>query len=256
MDVKDKLKKADEHAGQPGTQLVTVNQLMAQTRIRSRFEEILGQKAAGYISSVINTVNSSPHLKTAEPNSVMMAAVVAATLDLPIDKNLGFAYIVPYSGKAQFQLGYRGYIQLAMRTGQYKTINATEIYDGELVKHDRLTGEIEFDENQRASDKVIGYAAYFKLTNGFEKCIYWTIEKIKAHGKRYSKSFESPDGRWKLDFDAMALKTVLKMLLSKYGILSIEMIGAIKADQAVIKSENLDDVEYVDGVELLQEGSE
>jgi len=258
QDVKDKLKKADENAGQPSTQMVTVNQFMAQTKVRSRFEEILGVKAAGFISSVVNTVNSSINLRAADPNSIIMAAVIAATLDLPIDKNLGFAYIIPYNSKdgykAQFQMGYKGFIQLAMRTGQYKTINATEVYDGELVSQNRLTGEIEFDENKKVSEKVIGYAAYFRLLNGFEKCVYWPIEKIKSHGKRYSKSFDSPDGRWKLDFDAMALKTVLKHLLSKYGILSIEMIGAIKADQAVIKNEDLDDVEYVDGQDIIEIG--
>lgn len=257
-DLKDKLKDKAEN---PGTQLtLTVKNLMSQDKYKKRFEEILGKKAAGFISSVINTVNSNTDLKTADPQTVLMSAIVAATLDLPIDKNLGFAYIVPYAGKAQFQIGYKGFIQLAMRTSLYKTINATEVYEGELVSKNRLTGVIVFDESKKMSDKVIGYAAFFQLLNGFEKAYYMTIDQVTNHAKRYSKSFSKPEGRWQKDFNAMALKTVLKMLLSKYGILSIEMMGALKADQGIIKDEDLSEdssIEYVDGVEYdINEGKD
>lgn len=229
--------------------------LLDSANVRGRFEKILGNKANGFISSVLNTVNSTPALQkvsSENPQSILRSAAVAAALDLPIDKNLGFAHIVPYKEEAQFQMGYKGYIQLAMRTGQYKTINATEIYEGELVSRNRLTGEITFDESQKKSDKIIGYAAYFRLSNGFEKTLFMTIEELRAHGKRYSKSYNKEFSIWKQNENAMCLKTVLKLILSKYGILSIDMQTAIKADQAVVKSDDLDDgnaFDYVDGTD-------
>ncbi|HAA3503649.1 TPA_asm: recombinase RecT, partial [Listeria monocytogenes] len=126
-------------------------------------------------------------------------AMVAATLDLPIDKNLGYAWIVPYKGRAQFQLGYKGYIQLALRTGQYKSINVIEVREGELLKWNRLTEEIELDLDNNTSEKVVGYCGYFQLINGFEKTVYWTRKEIEAHKQKFSKS----DFGWKKDYDAM-----------------------------------------------------
>ena len=152
--------------------------------------------------------------------------MVAASLDLPIDKNLGYAWVVPYGNKAQFQMGYKGYIQLALRTGQYRNINVIEVYEGELIKWDRLTEEIELDFEQRKSDKIIGYVGYFELLNGFRKTVYWPKEDIERHRKRFSKS----DFGWKNDYDAMAKKTVIRNLLSKWGILSIEMQQAYIED--------------------------
>jgi len=214
--------------------------------IRARFEEMLGKKAAGFISSIIAVQSSSKQLKECDPMSIIGAAAVAATLDLPIDKNLGFAHIVPYGNVAQFQMGYKGFIQLAMRSGQYKTINACPIYEGEFVSENRITGEIVFDFSAKKSDKVIGYAAYFNMINGFEKTIYWTVEQVESHARRYSKSFNNSTSRWQQDFNAMAMKTVIKSLLSKWGILSIEMQTAIRTDQAVIKSAEIEDIEYID----------
>lgn len=133
-------------------------------------------------------------LQKAEPMSVISSAMVAATLDLPVDKNLGYAWIVPYGGKAQFQLGYKGYIQLALRTGQYRNINVIEVYEGELQKWDRLTEEIELDFDEKKSDKVIGYTGYFELINGFKKTVYWSKEEIEKHKKKFSKS----DFGWKM----------------------------------------------------------
>lgn len=240
-----------------GNAILSVKNLLNNESVKKRFENVLGQKAAGFMASIINTVNSNTELQKVDANSVIMSALVAATLDLPIDKNLGFAHIVPYNvkegtnfiKKAQFQLGYKGFIQLAMRTGQYKTINATEIYEGELVKHSRLKGEVEIDEDKRISDKIIGYAAYFSLINGFEKTLYMSIDELRGHGQKYSKTFNNDKGQWKQNEQAMCLKTVLKLLLSKYGILSIEMQSALKTDQAVINSDNLNDdnaVSYID----------
>jgi recombination protein RecT len=245
---------------------VSVKGLLANVNYKKRFEEILGKKAAGFMSSIINISNSTV-MQGVEPTSIISSAVVAATLDLPIDPNLGFAYIVPYNDKnkgkvAQFQLGYKGFIQLAMRSGQYKTINAVEVYEGDIKRVNRLTGEIEFNEDNCNDEKIVGYIAFFQLLNGFEKALYMTKEQIEKHAKRYSQTYKSEkdyvvrQSKWSTDFDAMAIKTVLKLLLSKYGILSIEIQKALETDQAVIKNDvangadvNSSTVEYVDNMQ-------
>lgn len=237
---------------------VTVKNLLKQDAFQKKFVNLLGEKKApGFISSIINASNSDS-LKNAEPNSIISSAAVAATLDLPIDPNLGFAYIVPYKKEAQFQMGYKGYIQLAMRTAQYKTINAIEVYKGEIKRTNRLTGEIEFNEDESLinRDKVVGYVAYFKLINGFEKTLYMSKEEMDKHAKNYSQTYKSEKNwvreksLWTTNFDDMATKTILKRLLSKYGILSIEMQTAITNDQAVINEDG--SPEYVDN-EVAQE---
>lgn len=241
------------------TKVSGIKQLLDMDKYKKRINEIMGKKAAPFMASIVN-VSNLPSLKDAEPNSIISSAIVAATLDLPIDQNLGFAYIVPYNTKegnsyvkkAQFQMGYRGYIQLAMRTGQYKTINAIEIYKGEINRVNRLTGEIEFNEDEDLIDRdtVVGYMAYFKLLNGFEKTLYMTKEEMEKHAKKYSQSYSSSkkwvvdSSLWTTDFDGMAIKTVIKRLLSKYGILSVEMQNAITNDQAVMNNEG--NPEYVD----------
>ncbi|MBS5952542.1 MAG: recombinase RecT [Paraclostridium bifermentans] len=232
-----------------------IKQLLDMDVYKKRISEIMGKKAAPFMASIVN-VSNLPSLKDSDPNSIISSAIVAATLDLPIDQNLGFAYIVPYNTKegkkAQFQMGYRGYIQLAMRTGQYKTINAIEIYKGEIKRVNRLTGEIEFNDDEDLIDRdtVVGYMAYFKLLNGFEKTLYMTKEEMERHAKKYSQSYSSQkkwvvdSSLWSTDFDGMAIKTVIKRLLSKYGILSVEMQNAISNDQAVMNNEGKP--EYVD----------
>lgn len=237
----------------------TVKGLLANVNYKKRFEEILGKKAAGFMSSIIN-VSNSQGLQGCEPGSVISSAVVAATLDLPIDQNLGFAYIVPYNDKkkgkiAQFQMGYKGFVQLAMRSGQYKTISSSEVYKDEIKKYNRITGEIEFNEDFKLDEKseVVGYIAYFKLTNGFEKYLYMTVKELDNHAKKYSQSYRSEKSwvrdscLWSTNFETMATKTVLKLLLSKYGILSIEMQKALESDQAEIKEDG--QVEYIDNKE-------
>lgn len=237
------------------TKVVGIKQLLDMDVYKKRINEIMGKKAAPFMASIVN-VSNLPSLKDSDPNSIISSAIVAATLDLPIDQNLGFAYIVPYNTKegkkAQFQMGYRGYIQLAMRTGQYKTINAIEIYKGEIKRVNRLTGEIEFNDDEDLIDRdtVVGYMAYFKLLNGFEKTLYMTKEEMERHAKKYSQSYSSQkkwvvdSSLWSTDFDGMAIKTVIKRLLSKYGILSVEMQNAISNDQAVMNNEGKP--EYVD----------
>lgn len=206
----------------------TVKGMLETPAFKKKFEEMLGKKAAGFISSIIAVTNSSNYLMKADPATVIGAAAQAAMLDLPINQSLGFAYIVPYKGAAQFQLGYKGYIQLAQRSGQYADIGAKTVYDGELEYENRLLDKFRFGE--RTSDKVIGYLAYFRLTNGFEKMLYMTIDEAQAHAKKYSQNYKGGTDKWGLaDFNVMAEKTVLKRLLSKYGPLSIESIQMSQA---------------------------
>jgi recombination protein RecT len=226
--------------------LQVLKQQLNNEQVKAKFNEMLGKKAPGFISSIISAVSSNSMLLNADPNSIISSASIAATLDLPINQSLGLAYLVPFGNKATFQLGYKGFIQLAIRSGQYKTINTTPIYEGQIKSENPLTGEIEFDFSVKGGN-IIGYAAYFKLMSGFEKTLYMTIDEIKFHGKKYSKSFSNQNSLWQTDLEAMARKTVLKRLLSQYGILSIEMQRAITLDQAEIKSmpdSETQDVEY------------
>lgn len=228
--------------------------LMQSEGVQKKFQELLGTKSKGFITSVMSAVSSNTNLSKADPNSVYMAAMMAAALDLPVNQNLGFAYIIPYGDKAQFQIGVKGLTQLAQRSGQFKTISVTSVYEGQLLSQDPLKG-FEFDWNAKYSDKIIGYASYFSLLNGFEKTLYMSVEQVQKHGKKYSKTYGSQYGTWQTDFDAMAQKTVLKQLLSKYAPLSIEMQKATVADQAVINDFDSMDVTYVDStnVEVVEE---
>ena len=218
-----------------------VKAIISQDAFKKRFQEILGQKSAGFISSVINVANS---MTGVEPNSIIQCAVIAATLDLPVDKNLGFSWLVPYSGKCQFQIGYKGLIQLALRSGQYSKLNVLEIYSGQLTSFNPLTEEIEFDFSKPSSGQIVGYAGYFRLINGFEKVVYWPAEKVTSHAKRFSKTYNS--GPWQTDNLEMSKKTVLKNMLSKWGILSIEMQKAVTFDQSVVKDVETGEAEYID----------
>lgn len=231
--------------------------LLSKDSVKNRFNEILGKKASGFISSVISVAGNNSLLSKAQPQSILNSAVIAATLDLPINPNLGYAAIVPYNDRtngcvAQFQLMYKGLIELCQRSGQFASIIDEVVYEGQLVRKNKFTGEYIFDEDAKKSDKVIGYMAYFRLTNGFEKTSYMTIEEVQAHAKKYSQSFKSGYGVWKDSFDVMARKTVLKLLLSKYAPKSIDIQRALNFDQAVVKTDlvenNIEEAEtiYVD----------
>lgn len=244
---KDLVTKGGETELKPG---MTLKALLATNTVKSRFEEVLGKKAPGFISSIITATQINPALSACDPRTVLSAAAIAASLDLPINSSLGFAHIVPYSGKAQFQLGWRGFVQLAQRTGLYKTLNVTEVYEGELKANNRFTGLMEFDPDGKKSNVVVGYVAYMKLLNGFEKWLFISRTDAEAHGKKFSKTYDNPNGQWRKDFDAMARKTVIKALLSKWGPLStdIQMQKAIDADQAVIDEDGK--TLYVDNTDV------
>lgn len=200
--------------------------------VQEQFKNALKEEAPLFVASIIDIYSNDTYLQECKPSDVVREALKAATLKLPINKNLGFAYVIPYKQKGepkpQFQLGFRGYIQLAMRTGQYKYINADAVYEGELVYHDKLTGEIKFGE--ATSEDVVGYFAHMETINGFRKTIYWSREKVTKHAQDYSKSYHKDSSPWKTDFEAMAIKTLLKALLSKYGIMSIDMMNAFSSD--------------------------
>lgn len=207
--------------------------LVRTESIQKRFKEVLKDKAATFLSSVISASKANPALEKAEPMSLLSAAMIAATLDLPINPSLGFAHLIPFSGNVQFVIGWKGIVQLALRSNQYKTIHPTIIYEGQITKHNRFTGEMEF-KDEKKSDKPEGYLLYFKLLNGFEKFFYMTKGEVEVHGKKYSQMFKAGKGFWVTDFDNQALKTVIKLGLAKFGPLSVEMQKAFTSDEGVI----------------------
>ncbi|WP_368298370.1 recombinase RecT [Cytobacillus firmus] len=236
-------------AKQVSAQSLGLKSLLNTPTMQKKFEQVLANKAPQFMATVLNLYNGDPGLREAEPMSIVSSAMVAASLDLPVDKNLGYAWIVAfYDSKkgykaAQFQLGYKGYIQLALRSGQYKAINVIPVYEGELLKWNRLTEEIDLDLDARKSDKVIGYCGYFKLVNGFEKTVYWTRDEVEAHRIKHNKAKDkkSLNNVWRSDYDAMAMKTVLRNMLGKWGILSIDMQKAFSEDEQVREVKDITD---------------
>lgn len=233
---------------------MTLTQYVRQDAVNERINELLGSRAPQFITSLVAAGGASG-LNDCEPSSVVSAALIAASMDLPINQNLGFAYLIPYKDRrsgekvCQFQMGYKGFIQLAQRSGFYKTINATDVREGELVSMNRLAGEPVFewlDDEKREKASVVGYIAYFKLLNGFEKSLYMSVDALTNHATKYSKNYAKfKSGMWAEDFDAMAKKTVIKLLLSKFGPLSTQLQEAIQHDQTI-------DGEYADAPERVE----
>ena len=217
--------------------------MIGSKSVQERFEKMLGKKSAGFLSSLLTLVNNNNLLQKANPTSVLAAAATAASLDLPVNPSLGLAWIVPYGNGAQFQLGYRGAIALAMRSGQMKSIVMTEVYEGECKCWNRFTETFEFGD--RVSDNIIGYYARFETVNGFVKATFWTKEEVLKHAKRFSKSFNR--GPWQSDFDAMAKKTVLLSIIKTYAPMSIEMQSAFESDEKVATvNETTGQEEFID----------
>lgn len=235
------------------TGLVALKNALSSEGVKQRFFDMLGKKAPGFITSITNVVSNNALLQKADRNSIILAAATAASLDLPINPNLGYAAIIPFQDKknntcsAQLQIMRSGWVELAQRSGQIVRLANEIVYEGELVSHNRFTDEYVFDETKRVSDKIVGYLAYAKLSNGFEKYVFWDVEKCKQHGLRFSQTFKKGYGLWKDDFNSMALKSVLKHLIVKYLPKSLEMQMAIERDQASL-SGDIDNpqVHYVD----------
>lgn len=223
--------------------LQEIKKTLTATEIKARFNEVLGNKAPQFMASITNAVAGNNYLQKCEPSSIMSAAFIAASLDLPIDPNLGRAYIIPYGDRAQFQIGYKGFVELAIRTGLYKDINVSEVYEDEIVEYNPILGKLSFvndfskctQRDSGAADKIVGYYAYYELLTGTFKGLYMTKQQVINHAERYSVAYQrkKKDSPWMTNFDEMAKKTVLKRLLSKFGILSIEMQKAVVEDQKV-----------------------
>lgn len=238
-----------------------VKSAISSDKVKKKFAEVLGKKAPQFLASVTNTVIGSAQLQKCDATSIMGAAFVAATYDLPIDSNLGFAAIVPYNNskwnpqtrqydkhmEAQFQIMYKGFIQLAIRSGYYKRMNYAVVYEDELKSYNPITGEIEFVEDfsqctlraQGVEETVAGYYARFELTTGYVQELFMSRQAVDNHARKYSQAYRydikegKKSSKWSTDFQSMALKTVIKLLLSKWGILSVDMQRAIQDDQKV-----------------------
>lgn len=227
--------------------------VVQRDEVKNRLKEIMGQRAPQFAAALVQIVNQSWQLQKCEPNSVIGAALAAASLDLSVDPNIGEAHIVPYGDKATFQIGYVGFSQLAMRSGQYKNLGWVVVHEGELVHYDELSGELEV-ASTHPDAPIVGYAAKFKLLNGFERGTYWTVEACLAHAERYSKAYKAAknnpskqaDSPWFANRDRMCLKTVLKSLLKTWGPKSIQMQKAIKMDEGAVIDADTGEVAYVD----------
>lgn len=239
--VKNKLAKRQANGNAPTSQMRPIDRLKAilsAESVQEQFRNALQENAGAFVASIIDLFNSDAQLQACDPRKVVGEALKAASLKLPINKQLGFSWILTFENKKTgeiipaFTIGYKGYIQLALRTGAYRYINADKVYEGELVRRDKLTGEIELDPDKRTSDKVIGYFAFLETLNGFRKTVYMTVDEIKKHAERFSRSYRNPNSPWHTDFDSMALKTCIRQLISKYGVMSIEMQRAYIMDSA------------------------
>lgn len=232
------------------------NQTITNERTQEYLKNVLGEKKQEFVNNVTALVANNEMLQECEPMTVMYAALKATALDLPLDPNLGFAHVIPYRNnkkgvtEAQFQIGWKGISQLAIRSNQFKTINVTDVREGELKSRDRRTGYVTIewieDDVEREKKAIIGYLGYFKLLNGYEKETYWSIAELEKHGLQFSQTYKKGYGVWKDNFHAMAKKTVIKLMLNKGDApMSVQMQQAIKYDQSVILDED-GRHEYVD----------
>jgi recombination protein RecT len=243
------------------TGLQVFNRTITNPQTQKYLQDVLGERKGSFVNNLTALVANNASLQDCQPLTVMFAALKATALNLPLESSLGMAYCIPYRDNrngvtvAQFQLGYKGFKQLALRSGQFSVIpNATDVREGELVSRDRLTGECVFrfidDDEERSKAKVIGFASYFRLLNGAESTYYMSVAEVEKHALRYSQTYRSKSdsvrqsSKWTTDFNDMALKTVIKLNLSKNAPLSVEMQDAIRADQSVQYEQ--DKYEYVD----------
>lgn len=243
---------------------VSIANFLADDSIKANVEKIVGTKdAQRFISSLVSAVSTNPGLAECTNKSLLNAALLGQSLDLPQSPQLGMFYMIPYDNKktgvkeAQFQISYKGLIQLAIRSGQYKKLHVVDVRENELKSYNAILDEYEFtpetDMEKRLKLKVVGYYACFELVNGYKKSIYWSREQMEEHAKKYSVSYRKGwDSVWKSDFDRMAFKTLIKQLLSRYGVMSVEMSKAVVNDQAVLEEEN--EPKYVDNIDIPERG--
>ena len=233
--------------------------LISSDAVKNKVNSILGdpKRGARFITSLTAAISTNPNLAECDHSSLINSALLIESLNLSPSPQLGECYIIPFFDNklgrkvAQFQLGYRGYIQLALRSAQYKTINVISVKEGELKKFNRVSEEIflnEIDDKNREKLETIGYCAFIELVNGFKKTIFWSIEKMEAHALKYSNSYRAKKGYsfWETEFDQMAFKTMLRQIISKWGIMSIELQESFKKDYGKINDDG--EVEYVDNV--------
>lgn len=254
MAVQNSLTKSKQRLG--------ITAYLTQDAVKEQINKVVGGKnGEKFVTAIVSAVNTNPALAECTNTSILSGALLGHSLNLSPSPQLGQYYLVPFKNnkagvtEAQFQLGYKGYIQLAIRSGQYKKLNVLAIKEGELRSFDPLNEEIDVklieDEEEREQAKTIGYYAMFEYVNGFRKAIYWSKTKMEAHALKYSKGYQAKKGYtfWEKDFDGMAYKTMLRQLISKWGIMSIDMMSAIDADMAVIHEDGTKD--YVDTEDIV-----
>jgi recombination protein RecT len=224
---------------------MNAKQFFMSESTQAHMENILGEKAKSFATTVLGIVANNFQLQKCEPASIYQCALVATTLDLPLNANLGYAHIIPYGTKAQFQISYKGFLQLAQRSGKFAAINAVPVYANDTEKDvkSRLLSFLPTLPN----GEMTGYCAYFRLLNGYEHTFAMSVEELKNHGKKYSKSYNTV---WTTNFEAMARKTVLKLLLQRYAPMSIEMERAAIVDQSAVKNYETMELEYVDSTTI------
>ena len=231
--------------------LVQLKNTLKAPSVEAKFKEMLGKRAPQFMTSITSVVTNNALLQKADVNSIIMGAATAASMDLPLNPNLGYAALVPFNSKegcfAQLQVMVKGWVELFLRSGQCQNIICETVYEGQLVKKNKFTGEYVFDESAKKSDKIAGFMAYFRLSNGFEKTEYMTVEEVKAHAQKFSQTYRKGIGPWKEMFEQMGQKTTLKRLLTKWAPKSIEMQQMAIFDQSVVKGD-INDIEHAEAV--------
>lgn len=227
-----------------------INVLIHDEGFIKKAQDTLGNGTQQFMSSILSLVNSDKLLASCNSYELYNCCLMAAALKLPFNKDLGHAWIIPFGGHPQLQIGWKGFVQLAQRSGQFRTINCTDVKEGEIKNIDRLSGEIEFEwaqnDKERLEKETIGYVAYFELLNGFRKTLYMTKSELEAHAKKYSQTYKRGGGIWKDNFDAMAKKTVIKLILNRYAPLSVDMQKAIELDQSDANGQYIDNKPVLD----------
>lgn len=248
---------ANEVTKKPQTGLQKFNAMLENTRTQDYLSSVLGEKKQTFVGNMVALVSNNKALSECDPSTIMFSCLKSAALDLSLDPALGLSYVIPFRDNknnttvATWQLGARGYVQLSLRSAQFKNLNVRDVREGEIVGEDFVSGEMQFKKLEKDREKapIIGYVAFMRLVNGFEKQLYMSVEELDAHAKRFSQTYRKGYGLWS-DKDmrqAMCEKTVLKRLLSKYAPLSVEMRDAITSDSAVLGENG--SVRYIDNEE-------